>query len=271
MKTTLNIYSIAILAILGMGLFSSCKKAPLDIPAGANGLSDTTSVPDSSFMGLLAWYPLSSSGFDYSGSGAGSAAVHNISSTTDRHGNPDGAFYFDGTTSYLKIIHNPILNFDNTDFTISIWMKMDSYGGPNGSALISKRGSGPENGWFLSVNNTAVTNSAARPGLVSFAPGSTDLFGIDTTSITLNRWYMVTTMYNSAQRKCFMYINGVLNSVTDNITAPTSASVADTYIGRDNVSNASESYYFKGSIDDIRIYNRMLTVSELKKAVLRQD
>jgi hypothetical protein len=271
MKKLFNIFSIVVAIFISIGLFSSCKKTALDIPANLNGASDTTSVPDSSWIGLIAWYPLNTSGFDFSGTGAGTASVHNISSTIDRFGNPDAAFYFDGATSYLKIKHNHVLNLDSADFTITVWMKMDSYGGPNGSALISKRGPGPANGWFFSVNNTPVNNSFAKPGLLNFAPGSTDLFGIDTTALALNRWYMVTTMYNSTKKQCSLYINGVLNSVTNNIVAPSSSSIADMYIGRDNISNASESYYFKGSMDDIKIYNRMLTVSELKKALAHTD
>ena len=104
-----------------------------------------------------------------------------------------------------------------------------------------------------------------------FTPGSTDEYATDTTALKLNNWYMVTTMYNSSLKKCSIYINGVLNTVTENVAMPAAGNTADMYIGRDNISNYAQRFYFKGTIDDVRIYNRQLTNSELKKLMARND
>jgi len=270
MKKATSTFPIVLLALLILGILSSCNKQQIFPSLATTNLpGDTTSVPDSSFMGLFAWYPFNNTGGEFSGSGVSSASVYNISSTADRNGHTDEAYLFDGTDSYLKIADNPNLNLNGTDFTINIWIKLDNYGGPYGSAIIDKRGVGPANGWMLSVSNSA-TKNVASAGLVTFIPGSTDAFAVDTTVLSINTWYMITVMYNSAQKQCSMYINGVLNSVT-NINPPAASTIADIYIGRDNIADTSQSYFFKGSMDDLRIYTRTLSVSELKKLMLRTD
>jgi hypothetical protein len=159
---------------------------------------------------------------------------------------------------------------NNTDFTINVWVKLASYGGANGSVILGKRGVGPNNGWVLSINNNS-NSSVLKPGLISFIPGSTDLYAIDTTAAPLNTWCMITAMYNNATKQCSIYLNGRLNSVTNNIVSPAAGTTSDVYIGRDNVANTSESYFLNGAVDDIRVYSRMVTVSELKKLMLRPD
>jgi len=270
MKKTSDFPIIAIIVCLSIALFTGCAKIPVVTPDERGAGAAATEEPDSSGMGLVVWYPFNDTGGEYSGNGNPGASVYDISSANGRNGDADGAYAFNGVSSYLRANNNSSMCLSNTDFTINVWVKPSSYGGANGSVIIGKRGVGPANGWVLSINNKS--NSAAlKPGLVSFIPGSTDNYAIDTTALPLNRWSMITVMYNNAAQRCSIYLDGVLNSVTEHITAPAANTTADIYIGRDNVANTSESYFFNGSIDDLRVYNRVLTVSEIKKFRFRTD
>jgi hypothetical protein len=266
MKNTPVFYTIVTFALLAICYLSSCKKIDVELPN--NGGSDTTAVPDSSGIGLIGWYPFNSTGGEYSGTGNPSASIHDISSTPDRAGNLDGAYAFNGISSYISAGNGGSFCLNNTDFTINVWLKLASYGGANGSAIACKRGVGPGNGWMLSITNSSIKNLPVKPGLIAFIPGSTDVYSIDTTAIVLNKWYMITVMYNAAQKQCSTFINGKLDMVSNNIASPVANTTADLYVGRDNIANTSESYLFKGAIDDLRMYNRLLTLSELKKLLV---
>jgi hypothetical protein len=268
MKKLLNIFSITILVAIGTGLFSSCKKTAIDVPTNLNGASDTTAVPDSSYFYIKAYYPFNESGYDYSG-GSNNLSFSNISSVADRNGISDGAYYFNGVNSSAHA-NSPALNLSNISFTINVWINLESYGGAFGSAIVGKRGVGPGNGWMLSVTN-AVNGNATKSGLLCYMSGSTDKYAVDTTVIDLHKWCMVTVMYDNKLKKSSFYINGVLRNVVDNIKTPAAVVTADMYIARDNPLNTSEGYFFNGSMDDLRVYSRMITVSELRKLMARTD
>ena len=52
--------------------------------------------------GLIAYYPFSGNANDASGNG-NNAVFNNATLTTDRFGNPNSAYYFDGVSNYIQI------------------------------------------------------------------------------------------------------------------------------------------------------------------------
>ncbi len=268
MKRTSTIYSIIILGLLGVVLFSACKKQAVLTPDGQNATDNSGGggnvEPDSSWTDQMLWFPFNANTAEYSGTGNTTASLYDISSASDRFNTPDGAFAFNGVSSYIKATNFADACLANTDFTINVFVKPTSYGGPNGSIILGKRGIGPGNGWVLSINNTS-NSTVSKPGLVSFIPGSTDKYAIDSTAISLNQWVMITITYNHITQQCGIYLDGVLNTITNGIVSPAANTASDIYIGRDNPENTSESYFYKGTIDELRIYNRVLSVSELRK------
>jgi len=274
MKKASGIFNIAMLLVVTLGIFSSCKKEAAFVPAGsgssAASAADSVAGPDSSLIGLVSFFKFDDNAYDYSGTGKPAAYLYSISSAFDRFGNQYGALYFNGLNSYLDEPSNPDHVLNNIDFTINVWVNLYSYGGAYGSVIAGKRGDGPGNGWILSITNNSAANTV-KPGVVSFVPGSTDHPAVDTTTVPLNKWCMITTTYAHAKKQCSIYINGVLSSVTNNVAAPAAGTTADLFIGRDNPSNKSQSYFFNGTMDDLRIYNRTISPSEIKKLVMLQD
>lgn len=246
---------IAFLSVVGVGLMTSCEKT--------NSTGTVPTEVDSLKVGLIAYYPFNDSGIDESGNG-NHGFVYNITSTSDRNGKANAAYYFDGLTSYISVKDNQALRLNNTDFTINTWVKIDAYNVSSGSFVISKRTMGTADGWGSSVTGYSAQNVGIA-GLAFFGPGGTDPFGVSNKVLAVNTWYMVTTVYTLSKQQVSFYINGVFDKSTTGIASPNAAITADMYIGRDNPASSSNGYYFKGSMDDMRIYGRALTSAQIQK------
>ena len=86
---------------------------------------------------------------------------------------------------------------------------------------------------------------------------------IATNGIINNSWHLYTVTQNSAGN-VVEYRDGV-SIQTGTIPLPTNITRMSNYIGRSNW--ASDAYY-KGQMDDLRIYNRALSAAEVKQLYL---
>lgn len=220
---------------------------------------------DSLKMGLAAYYPFNNSAADSSGNKFDGLA-YNVTPTTDRNGNANSAYYFDGQTSYITVKDKPALRLNSTDFTINAWINIEEYNQSYGSIVIDKRENGSNGGWNFGIAGYGdLTNEVNALGVVTYSvSGGDDPFVEGLTKIDSNKWHMITTVYQVAQTKAMIYVDGKLDNYTTSMPSPNLLTNPDIYIGKDNPS-AVNGYYFKGKIDDIRIYNRALGASEVQK------
>jgi hypothetical protein len=241
----------------------SCKKlteTPITNP------TTPTPVVDSLKTGLIAYYQFNNSAADSSGN-AYNASIFNLSSASDRNGKANAAYHFDGVSSYLVIKDNTALRLNNTDFSINAWVYIESYNASYGSEVLCKRGTGSTNGWNYSINGNAIVQNGGLIGATSFqVSGGTDPLAAGGKAIALNQWHMVTTVYNFTKKQITFYIDGVLDKSISNIPSPPAAATADLYIGADSQSG---DYRFKGSLDELRIYNRQLTAVQITKLLTK--
>jgi hypothetical protein len=217
-------------------------------------------VIDSLKVGLLAYFPFNNSGVDSSGN-ANHGMVYNISSVPNRFGLPNTAYYFNGATSYIRVKDNQALRLSNTDFTLNTWVKLDLYNASYGVNLLSKHISGIDNGWAWGITGY----SLASQGIITYGPGGGSAFARGTMSVGLNQWHMVTTEYSLKNQQISIYVDGVLDTITGAQPSPNANTSPDLYIGRDNPEVPTNGYFVQGSLDDIRIYKRALTLKEIKK------
>jgi hypothetical protein len=253
---------LSLTAILMISI-ASCKKEstpPVTTPP-------TTTPPvvktDSLKLGLLAYFPLDNSGADSSGMGHDTYSYYSIVSTTNRFGKANSAFYFDGVDSYMVIKDKSDLRLSNTDFTINIWINVEAYSASYGSVILCKRGPGSSSGWNYNVTGYLDQANGIPLGVNSFQVfGGLDPLAVGTKPLGNNQWHMVTTIYNLQKQEISCYIDGVLDNVMGNVPSPSSTANTDLYVGADSQSSA---YYLKGKLDDVRIYDRALPVSQIKK------
>ncbi|MFA5643957.1 MAG: LamG-like jellyroll fold domain-containing protein [Patescibacteria group bacterium] len=174
----------------------------------------------------------SSSGND--GTGFGGIT---IGSSIDRYIQAGGATSFDGSNDYIDV---PMSLNGVNNFTISLWVRLDSVGSDN---IIDAR-DGVSSGFTLFQSSSGFT----------FRLEGHDLLFTDTDYI--NSWRHIVMSYDTATQK--LYVNGVVES--QNISA---SNVVANPIIRIGARSWTVLNYVSGEISDVRIYNRTLSSDEV--------
>jgi hypothetical protein len=258
-----------ILTVNNSGVITAIKEGEVIVSVRNQGATITSfclvSVGpriDNLTVGLIAYYPFNDSGLDASGH-KNDGTVFNISSASDRHGNVNAAYHFDGFSSYISVPDKQELRLNSTDFTINAWINIETYNSYFGSIIFCKRRTGADNGWAMSVGG-----DAANPiGSINFGPGGGSTNATGNKIIPLNQWVMVTSIYKAATSQLSIYVNGILDN-TSVVYSPNSSINSLMYIGKDDPSVPDNGYFFQGSMDELRIYNRAINPDELQKLLI---
>ena len=194
--------------------------------------------------GLVAYYPFNGNANDESGNGNNGIVNGGVSLTTDRKGNPNSAYYFDGINGYIDCGNADMLKFYN-EMTISVWVKLE-----DGGTITPRIISFEEPGYNIVCNTTNKRYFGVR--FVNTYFDSEAIYESDT-------WYHIIMIHKDNSLK--LYVNG--NMVNSSEQSPTTFSnyVNNFNIGRKSCWNYDQ---FKGIIDDIRLYNRALSDSEIQ-------
>jgi hypothetical protein len=216
--------------------------------------------------GLIAWYPFNGNMNDESGNG-NNGSNNGVYLSTDRFGTVNSSYYFgqnNNGSSGITITNNSILNFGiglNKQFSISLWYYEDSLLNIalNGQfGLLLKKGNlnGNSSGQDYSIYREG-SELGSGCGSSSLAGGDNCSWGgVNTTSV--KNWHNYTVVFNqnigNAGGTKNVYIDGVSNS-SCNYYSKNATNNNPLYIG---------SAGFKGKIDDISIWNRTLTQTEIQ-------
>lgn len=212
--------------------------------------------------GLVAFYPLNGDASDSSSNSLDGTLI-GTSSTSNRFGNSNSAISFNGSSDAITVAHNSLLNL-TSDKTISVWYKItDSSNFNPYPTLIYKKGSTdyPTFGLYFREDN-GYGASRFRPCFIQGSTINKEVYTKERYRDYVNQWVHVLISYSSSDGYMRIYFNGVLS---DSLSAPAFVSNTSTeslQIGRGNSANFSANY-FKGSLDDIRIYNRVLNDAEI--------
>ena len=171
--------------------------------------------------------------------------------TTGKYGN---ALSFNGTSSYVDL-GNPASLQITGSMTWSAWVNAAA-NPPDDGQIIAK--SDDVSGWQL---KTTPDTGPETFGVAISASGGAHTQRYSTTARSLSTWYYIAGVYNAATLTLDTYVNGVLNDGTLSGTVPASQvnSAVNVNIGR-----RTGGYYFNGTIDEVRIYNRALTQAEIQ-------
>lgn len=230
-----------------------------EITSMYNGVTynnNCNAVSGSMVNGLVAYYPFCGNANDDSGNGH-NGVVNGATLTTDRFGNSNSAYGFDGVNDLIKVNHSS--SFNTFPMSISLWCKGNSQYG----ALISKYTScSSDNGWQLHTMEGKVSTYS-----YNFLGGAfLNCDGDSNTIISDNNWYNIVSTYDLSGVK--IYVNNVLVLTkpyigNGSMSAPTN--IQDLYIGTEINSIGCSPYntYYQGLIDDIGIWNRVLSQQEI--------
>jgi hypothetical protein len=202
---------------------------------------------------LVAYYPFNGNANDESGNG-NNGTVYGATLTTDRFGNPNSAYEFNGSSDYIEINSADLINFPigNSARTITAWFEKDSSTSWNAIFYYGNDVWGGIGGSFsfgIWGDSLVVDNYFDNGGL--YCPTSTDC------------WHFITCVYSGGEEIEFFIDNAYKGSITLPETLNTSQT-GHIGIGRRWDADGNFQNPFQGSIDDIRIYNRALSDTEIQ-------
>jgi hypothetical protein len=198
---------------------------------------------------LVAYYPFDgdtkdAGGFHHDGTASGG------SFTSDRFGHSASAYSFDGTTASINVPNDTALNFQG-GITVNFWMKVGAFYSSREQYPLS-HGSW-QNRWKFSISPNTNTLRWTVKNSLGVA------IDLDSqTHLVLDSLYNVTGTYNGSDFE--IYLNGQLDAFTS-FSGLISTTTSALTIGQDLPGD--NNYNFNGVLDDIRIFNYMLPVSQI--------
>jgi hypothetical protein len=232
------------LLLLTMGIVLSAQTLMAQVPSY---------VPTN---GLVGYWPFSGNANDESGIG-NNGTINGATLTSDRYGNANSAYSFNGQGENIKVASINNSTFEN-DFSISLWCKNSNFLNDYGHLVYG------QNQFIVLNNNGPAYNSSSAK--ISGYQGPYDNPSLRRTpyletnsQLNINTYYHV--VYTKSNNIAYIYINGVLeNSIsTNNTLALPSGSFIEFGSGLFETAN----YSFNGTLDDIGIWNRALSQQEI--------
>ncbi len=205
---------------------------------------------NNTYNDLVLFLPFNGNANDESGSG-NNGTVNGASLTQDRFGINDRAYQFDGSNDYISIADNP--NLFSDELTISWWYKLTETPGA-AWVVIGWVDGGHRYQQFFSGGQLSYLNgyNVNQPGLL-FNP----IYGLN----DLNVWKNVVVTYKKLTETTSttsIYVDGELKQTDNHTVAMDYVPGIEFKIGKNVNGN-----FFKGSLDDFRIYNRILSGTEI--------
>ncbi len=221
----------------------------------------TYSGPPSAADGLVLYLDAANSA-SYSGTGntwydlSGNSNKATFVDSPSFQSAPQSFFNFDGSNDYMTIVRSSSMS-PTSGLTQEVWFNFSTI--PNAAIFIGLQ-------YGSSYNNTYALwkDSSLLYGGVNTS-GSFAAIGIGISNISGNKWHnLVHTYDGSAQR---LYLDGVLLN-SSNITGSIQYDANNTrvLIGADDNGggyNTGAGYFHSGKINQIKIYNRALSASEI--------
>ncbi|MCB0782094.1 MAG: T9SS type A sorting domain-containing protein [Flavobacteriales bacterium] len=219
----------------------------------------TQSLTDS----LIAHFPLDGSGMDTIGGLVPITVEGSPLDTTDRFGNSGQAMWFDGSSFFS---YGDVLDMDTSDFSVSLWVNVDGYtsGTIDHDYPLSKgttiHGTPQYSGYSIGVRDTLDPTLTARGYAGDQASSIHDASG----PVQFGTWQHI--FMNRCDTMLTIWLDGI--PVDHDTLAPMADLTTNIYfsIGAEDRSPTvfPDVGFFKGAIDDIRIYKgRCLSNTEI--------
>ena len=206
--------------------------------------------------GLVGYWPMN----EGSGSSTIDASGNGVTGTwTGTPTGTNGTYYtggkignyagdFDGNTDVVNITPGAALNSAVSAGTISAWVK-ETLSTSNLGAIFDYGGTSGRSGLML----WGTTTGGNRAELQYGTGGSNTAF-INSNTLSLNTWYLITCTWGPTGG--YLYVNGVLQR--SSATSSAIVAISPMYIG-----GQGSNRYLQGDIDDLRVYNRILSAAEV--------
>ena len=213
----------------------------------------------------MAQYDFSGNANDASGNG-NNGVVNGAVLRTDRGGNPNACYEFNGVNSNIVVPNSPSFNFPTDRMSISFWFQVCTVPvGTKERYLVSKLDfqDGPANtGWHIFMRKEADSTLILWYRIVNGNPLNPGVFDQNISTIQPGVWYHAVFMLNGTHIQ--HWLNNVYMGQWPRVNPLTPNTRPLVFGGGVNVWNPVNDLNFGlGRMDDIRIYDRVLTAAEV--------
>jgi gliding motility-associated-like protein len=223
-------------------------------------------------QGLKLYLPFNGNANDLSGNG-NNATVNGAVLTTDKYGYSNSAMEFDGVNDFLEIANSTSLQFtDSITMCAKVYVTGFYNGTCQSNCILTKGNNDFTNGHYSLRfgdapydNDCNILSSANETfyghmkTLGAFPSGA----GVGQAGagpyIQSNQWYCVVYTWNG--NTISMYVDGTLRFTYPYSNQANGTNGDKLFIGKRN--DITYPFYFKGKLDDIRLYNRCLRAEEI--------
>jgi hypothetical protein len=171
---------------------------------------------------------------------------------------------FNGTNNHCSLGVAADLNSltrSSSGYTITTWVKVPTNITTSASYdIISNNGDTAITGTYvLTVSDTGGNNNAKVSSIIVTADGAQTI----NSSATVNddNWHLVGTVYHASNTTLQTYVDGTISGELSITGAIASSPTSNVYIGSRNGS----SNYYRGLMDELRVYDTAFTYEELQK------
>lgn len=207
----------------------------------------TAAAGDPNASGLVAWWKAENNGLDSVGGNHG-APQNGVDFAAGQVGQ---AFNLDGDNDFVLVPNSSLWNFGSNDFTIDLRVKFDQT--KDNFLIAHDDGAGNQNKWAFYAGNGFLNFHLNSPETGPISIG----YGLIPFSYEIGQWYHLAVTRNGSTYA--FYVNGdPVGTVTDTHVIPDAS--APLTIGQ-----GEGTHYVHGSMDEIKIYNRALSSTEIAK------
>jgi|GEM_PF-3460930 len=246
-------FVLAVVFVLAPNDVRAAARTSLSIPANNLGLVGHWTFDGKDMQGGMAW--------DRSGQNNHASLVNMPTSTTRVAGKMGQALYFPGVENNRVRLFNTSTYAGMSAITVSAWVKFTSSKctGLNSGNVASKSNYSSQRefrlrcqqtnfAWSLSVDGTATVES--------FIP---------TSNIPVNEWVHLVGTWSGVSDSQSLYLNGALFDSDAHVGDTLFSGTANFMIGGPSDNGGSFDDDFLGAVDDVRIYNRALSATEVSQ------
>jgi gliding motility-associated-like protein len=212
---------------------------------------------------LIAYYPFNGNSIDESNNG-NNGTVFGATLTTDRLGNPNSAYSFDGINDEI-IVTTPFGGqaVINNEFTMTGWLKTTT--SKTNAVVISIHTAcqgGASNDYFIAHISNLNNGTASFSDFITQLYYHSPFTMTDESAISDDNWHFFAYTYDNGSTVLRIDNNIVAsdNVIPSNYNHSPSVNLV---IGNVHSTSCPFDSYFEGDLDELRLYTRVLSNSEL--------
>ena len=202
------------------------------------------SIPEE---GLIAYYPFNGNSDEESNNNR-NATNEGAVLTEDKAGNPESAYYFDGSAR-MSVNPTGMPQTSSQPFSVSAWLKPDSLINSGIWMCAVYWGNNPEANGIVQL---AYQHTSENQYKLDFGFYANDLILQEDGDLS-NQWFHLAATYDGLNRN--LYLNGSVVA-SDTTSKLNISSLNEFYLG-------FREHYYTGVLDEIRIYDRALKPEEV--------